>query len=105
MTFPEEDFPAVRDAAMAVMREGKAAGIWVFSSGLHTQVPNVVRPDGSIKSEHLKPGSPQIGGFTIIEVSTKEDAIYWAQKIAVACRCAQEVKELMPDPDRNRDVN
>ena len=28
----------------------------------------------------------------------REEALAWAAKIAVACRCAQEVREFMPDP-------
>ena len=39
-----------------------------------------------------------VGGFSIIDVPTREDALEWAAKIAVACRCAQEVRELMDDP-------
>ena len=31
-----------------------------------------------------------IGGVTIVDVSSREEALQWAAKIAVACRCAQE---------------
>jgi hypothetical protein len=31
-------------------------------------------------------------------VASREDALEWAAKIAVACRCAQEFREIMPDP-------
>ncbi|RYF57073.1 MAG: hypothetical protein EOO27_16570 [Comamonadaceae bacterium] len=34
-----------------------------------------------------------IGGFSIIQVPTREEALEWAAKIAVACRCAQEVRD------------
>jgi hypothetical protein len=37
-------------------------------------------------------------GLSIIEVPSREEALKWAAKIAVACRCAQEVREIMPDP-------
>jgi hypothetical protein len=40
-----------------------------------------------------------IGGFSVIQVPTREVALEWAAKIAVACRCAQEVRELMDDPE------
>ena len=40
-----------------------------------------------------------VGGFAIVDVSSREEALEWAAKIAVACRCAQEVWELLPDPD------
>ena len=40
-----------------------------------------------------------IGGFSIIDVPSREEALEWAARIAVACRCAQEVREIMYDPD------
>ena len=30
---PQEDFPAVAEAAHAVLREAKSAGVWVFGGG------------------------------------------------------------------------
>ena len=38
-----------------------------------------------------------IGGLSVIEAPSREEALEWANKIAVACRCAQEVREFMPD--------
>jgi hypothetical protein len=35
-----------------------------------------------------------IGGFSIIDVPSREEALAWAGKIAVACRCDQEVREI-----------
>jgi hypothetical protein len=31
-------------------------------------------------------------------VPSRDEALKWAAKIAAACRCAQEVFELLPDP-------
>jgi len=31
-------------------------------------------------------------------VPSREEALQWASKIAVACRCAQEVREFGPGP-------
>ena len=39
-----------------------------------------------------------IAGVTIIDVPSREEALQWAAKIAVACRCAQQVREFAPDP-------
>jgi len=39
-----------------------------------------------------------IGGFAVVDVPSRDEAVEWAAKIAVACRCAQEVRELLPDP-------
>lgn len=40
-----------------------------------------------------------IGGFSIIEVSSREEALVWAARFAKACRCAQEVREIAFDPE------
>jgi transposase len=40
-----------------------------------------------------------IGGFSIIEVPSRDEALVWAACIAEACRCAQEVREIMFDPE------
>ncbi len=37
--------------------------------------------------------------MTVVDVPSREVALAWAAKLAVACRCAQEVRELMPDPE------
>lgn len=38
------------------------------------------------------------GGFTLVDVPSRTAALEWAAKIAVACRCAQEVRAFMVDP-------
>lgn len=53
--------------------------------------------DGAVSSD-IYPGSRLTGGFTVLEVATRTDAVDWARKIAVACRCAQELREFMYDP-------
>lgn len=40
-----------------------------------------------------------IGGYSITEVTPREQALEWAAKIADACRCAQEVRKLIYDPE------
>ena len=40
-----------------------------------------------------------LGGFSIVDVRTRADAHAWAAKIAVACRCSQDVREIPDDPD------
>ena len=97
MTFPDEELPAVSAAAHAVVQEAKDAGVWVFAGGLypHEQV-SVVATDGTIANGPS--GKAYVGGLTIVDVPSREKALEWAAKIAVACRCAQEVSEFMPDP-------
>ena len=40
-----------------------------------------------------------VGGFSIIEVPSREEALIWAARIAKGCRCAQEVREIMFDAE------
>lgn len=99
MTFPREDLPAVGEDAHAVMREAKAAGVWVFGGGFLGYKPYVVGLDGSVAAGALAASPVHLGGFAIVDVPTPEDAFAWAHKIGVACRCAQEVREFMDDPE------
>jgi hypothetical protein len=92
----EEDFPAVGSAAHDVVREAIDAGVWVFGAGIQDQVASIVGTDGAV----TEGGHPEaVGGFCIVDVSTREEALEWAAKTAKACRCGQEVWELMDDPE------
>jgi hypothetical protein len=97
---PDEDVPAVSKAAHAVLQEAVDAGVWVFGAGLQTQRATVVATDGTVTDGPYPETKEVIGGFAIVDVPSREDALAWAAKIAVACRCAQEVRELMPDPEQ-----
>jgi hypothetical protein len=98
MTFPEEELPDVAKAAHAVVQEAKDAGVWVFSAGLEHQVPSVVATDGTVNDGPHPETKEHLGGFAVVDVPSREEALEWAAKIAAACRCAQEVFELLPDP-------
>jgi hypothetical protein len=98
MNFPEEDLPDVTKAALAVAREARDAGVWVFSAGLESQRASVVSVDGTVTDGPYPETKEVIGGFAVVDVSSREEALQWAAKIAVACRCAQEVRELLPAP-------
>ncbi len=99
MTFPEEELPDVAAAANEVVQAATAAGVWVFGAGLEHQVPSVVDTDGTVTDGPYPESKEHLGGFAIVDVPTREEALEWAAKIAVACRCAQEVFEVMPDPN------
>jgi len=99
MTFPEAELTAVGEAAHAVVREAKAAGAWIFGAGVMNQQASIVATDGSVSAGPYPETKAVIGGFSIIEVPTRDEALRWAAKIAAACRCAQEVREIMYDPE------
>ncbi len=98
MTFPEEDLPEVDKAAHAVVREAQEAGVWIFGGGVESQRASIVAKDGMVTDGPYPETKTVIGGFSIVDVPSREEALEWAGKIAAACRCAQEVRELMPDP-------
>ena len=97
MTFPEEELSDVAEAAYAVVQEAEDAGVWVFGGGLHSEV-SVVATDGTVTDGPFPESKAYIGGFAVVDVPSRAEALEWAAKIAVACRCAQEVREFVPDP-------
>lgn len=99
MVFPEEDLPDVSKAAHAVITEAREAGVFVFGGGLHSQSASVVGTDGVVTDGPYPETKEVIGGFWIVDVSSREEAVEWAAKTAVACRCTQEVREFMDDPE------
>ncbi len=96
---PDAEEPAIRDAALAVIREAQDAGVWVFAGGVYPAdevTVRVVAPDGTVTDGASSTAS--IAGVTIIDVPSQAEALRWAAKIAAACRCAQEVREFGADP-------
>ena len=103
MTFPEEELPAVAEAAQAVTREAMDADVWVFGGGLRDhEEASLVAIDGTITDGTVDgvfaEGKQYLGGFAVVDVSSREEALRWAAKFAVACRCAQEVREFVSEP-------
>jgi hypothetical protein len=98
MTFPEQDLPAVGQAAHAVVREAQDAGVWIFGGGVESQRASIVATDGKVTDGPSPETKAVIGGFAIVDVASREEALEWAARFAVACRCAQEVREIMFDP-------
>ncbi len=95
----QDDLAAVGEAARAVVREAKEAGVWVFGAGLDRQQARIVATDGTVSDGPYPETKAVIGGFSIIDVPTQEEALEWAAKIARACRCDQEVREMFYDPE------
>ena len=99
MDVSAEELPAVSDAAHAVIREAKDAGVFVFAGGLQESVAPVLVAGYGTVTEGAYPETARLsGGFAVLELPSREDAVEWAAKIATACRCPQEVREFMYDP-------
>jgi hypothetical protein len=93
-----EDLPEVGKAVQAVVEETVDAGVFVFASGLDRQRASIVATDGMVTDGPYPETKEVIGGFTIVDVASRDEALTWAAKIARACTCAQEVRELGDDP-------
>ena len=98
MVVTDEEFPSVVADSHAVIEEAKKAGVYVFGGGIDEQAAPVLVSSGELISHDLYPGSSLNGGFTILELPTRDDAVRWAAKIAKACRCSQELREFGYDP-------
>jgi len=99
MKISDEDLPAVSEASHAVVREAKAAGVWIFGGGILNQRASIVATDGSMSDGPYPETKAVIGGFSIIETASRDEALAWAAKFAASCRCAQEVREIFYDPE------
>jgi hypothetical protein len=97
----DEEFPAVGKAAHEVVQEAVTAGVWVFGAGLERQRASIVATDGTVTDGPYPETKEVIGGFAVVDVPSREEALAWAAKIAAACRCAQEVREILPDPEQD----
>jgi hypothetical protein len=98
MVVTDEEFPSVVADSHAIIEEAKKAGVYVFGGGIDEQVAPVLVSSGGLISHDLYPGISLNGGFTILELPTRDDAVRWAAKIAKACRCSQELREFGYDP-------
>lgn len=100
MQFEPDEFPAVVEESHQVVRDAKAAGVYVFGGGINEDVaPVLVAKDGSVTEETYPRTKGLKGGFMILELPDREEAERWAAKTAAACRCPQELLEFGFDPE------
>ena len=71
---PSEDMPAVAKGARAVCQEAISAGVFVCGGGLENQRASIVATDGTVTGG---PYPEAIGGFTIVDVPSREEALAW----------------------------
>ena len=93
---PEQ--PDMSEAAHALVQEAKDAGVWIFGGGVnYNEEASVVATDGTITYGPYPVSKKRLGGIAIVDVPSRKEALEWAVKIAVACRCTQDVREFLPD--------
>ena len=100
MTFPAEDLPDVASAAQAVdqaARRGRGMGLRGRAGAPGARAWWTT--DGTVTDGPYPESKEHLGGFAVVDVASREAALEWAARIAVACRCAQQVFELLPDDD------
>lgn len=100
MDIAEEDRLEVGEASRTVIREAKRAGVYVFGGGINEHVaPLMVAADGAATSETYPQTREFSGGFCVLELPSRHAAVEWAAKLARACRCSQELREFLHDPE------
>ena len=93
MVVRDDELEAAGRDARAVISEAKAAGVYVFAGGIDEKVPPaLVAADGSVTAGGYPWAPPLNGGFTVLELPSREQAVLWATRIAKACRCHQELR-------------
>ena len=100
MNVSAEEMPAVSEASHNIIREAKAAGVYVFGGGINDGVASLmIAADGTIHNETYPQTKEFTGGFCVLELPSREVAVDWAAKLAQACRCPQELREFHFDPE------
>ena len=99
MVVPDGELETVGRDARAVIDEAKAAGVYIYAGGIDEAFPPVrVSADGTVVMGGY-PWAPTLnGGFTVLELPSRDEAIAWAARIAKACRCDQELRVFGFDP-------
>lgn len=100
MQFEPHEFDTVVHESHEVIRAAKAAGVYVFGGGINEDVDPVrVTADGEVLPGTYPQTEDLRGGYTILNLPSREDAVLWASRIARACRCPQELREFGFDPE------
>jgi hypothetical protein len=100
MQVADGEWDQVVEESHQVIRDMKTAGVYVFGGGINEEVePVAVAGDGTLSAPLYSAFDKLDGGHTVIEAPSRDDAIEWARRVAVACRCPQELREFMYDPE------
>lgn len=91
-----EQLQSKSQASMAVLEEMKQAGVFVFADGgidASTALFSVKLTDGEpvFTDGPYTETKEHLGGFTVIDVPTDDDARQWAGRLAAALDWPQEV--------------
>jgi hypothetical protein len=97
MTFPRRISPPWPRQRTRWCERQRMPALGSFGGGLHSyEQVSVVATNGTVTDGPYPESKAYIGGFSVVDVPSREEALDWAGRIAVACRCAQEVREFVP---------
>ena len=102
---PAEWYDARGPLALKVVQDMEAAGVVRYAGGLEEDVAEAFSADAT-SGETLVTDGPYVetkeylGGLTIIDVETEDEARMWAARVAEACGWPQEVRRFKPRLDR-----
>jgi hypothetical protein len=100
MDVADDEWERVGRDAHEVLRQAKEAGVWVFGGGIDESVAPVRVAGDRTVTDGAYPENQQLsGGFAVLELPARDAAEEWAARFAVACRCPQELREFMYDPE------
>ena len=94
-----------RDTSMAVTKEMKDAGVFVYGNGGIDASTALFSVELGADGEPVFTDGPYVetkehlGGFCIVDVPDDETAKMWAGKVAVGCGWPQEVRRIGTPPD------
>ena len=91
---PREWYQSRAPLARAVVDEMKEAGVLVLAGGLVEEIELAIGADetGKITGPITTDGE-FLGGLTVIDVDSQDEAKKWGAKVAVACGWPQEIRE------------
>lgn len=94
----EEWFRGRGPLGRAVIEEMEAEGVLVFAGGLVEEVEEAFSADATSGELVISDGpyvesKEFLGGITVVDVPTRDEAKKWAGKIAEACGWPQEARE------------
>ena len=100
MDVADDEWEQVGRDAHEVLRQAKDAGVWGFGGGIDERVAPVrVAGDGSVTDGAYPEDGQLSGGLAVLELPTRDAAEERAVRFAAACRCPQELREFVYDPD------
>ncbi len=91
---PAEWYETRGPLARAVVEEMKEAGVLVFAGGLVEEIEEAFGSDDQgVVGGPITTDGEFLGGMTIVEVASEEEAKHWGSKIGIACGWPQEIRK------------